>query len=120
MKKSDICAVHRLRDKKTTIVRVVNRKFARDAIIKGKNLKGTKRYGENHNVYINNAFCPEFRFLMKVIRDASKAKEINWYKIRNGVPYVQKEAEGEFVQIGHSLDLVNLGLTLPERRNRRE
>ena len=118
LKKMDICAVHRLKDKKTTIVRVVNRKFAREAIVNGKNLKGTTRYGENNKIFINNAFCPKFRFLMYVIRNASRNNLISRYRIRNGVPYVQKVAEGEFKQIAHSQDLVNLGLELPERRHR--
>ena len=33
LKKQDICAVHRLRDRKTTIVRVANRKYAQQAIL---------------------------------------------------------------------------------------
>ena len=32
LKKSDICAVHRLADQKTTVVRVLNRKFSREAL----------------------------------------------------------------------------------------
>ena len=60
LKKMDICAVHRLRDKKTTIVRVAHRTFSQEAIRSGRNLKGTKRYGENNNIYINNSFSPEF------------------------------------------------------------
>ena len=40
LKKVDISTVHHLQDKKTTI-RVVNRKFAMEAVVNGKNLKGT-------------------------------------------------------------------------------
>ena len=117
LKKSDICAVHRLKDKKTTIVRVVNRKFAHQAIVNGKNLKGTKRYG-GVPIYINNSFCPEFKFLNFVIRKASKNGTINRYKIRNGVTWVQKDAEGDFTQIGHVIDLQNLEIPIPERTSR--
>ena len=56
LKASDICAVHRLKNKKTTIVRVVNRKFAFQCLVNGKNLKDTKRYGAGNNIYINNRY----------------------------------------------------------------
>ena len=67
LKRSDIAAVHRLKDAKTTIVRVVNRKFAKESIMCGRNLKDTKRYGENSKIYVNNSFCREFKFLNFVI-----------------------------------------------------
>ena len=116
LKKSDISAVHRLRDKKTTICRVVNRKFSTEAIFNGKNLKGSKRYGVGNAIYINPSFCPEFKFINYVIRKAWKEKVIHRYKIRNGVPYIQKVEDGDFVQIGHVNDLENLGLTIPDRQ----
>ena len=115
LKSTDICAVHRLKDKKTTICRVVNRKYAYQAIVNGKNLKGTRRYG-NTSVYINNSFTSEFRFLNFAIRKAKKDGQIHFYKIRGGVTYVQKEAESKFVQIGHVLDLQNLGIEIPDRK----
>ena len=33
----------------------------------------------------------------------------------NGVPYVQREANENFLQVAHSLDLQNLGITVSER-----
>ena len=117
LKKSDICAVHRLKDKNTTICRVVNRKYATEAIFNGKNLKGTKRYGDGKAIFINPSLCPEFKFLNFVIRKAWREKVIHRYKIRNGVSYVQKLEDSDFVQIGHVLDLQNLGLTVPERKS---
>ena len=42
LKKMDICVVHRLRDKKTTSVRVVNRKVSQEAIRSGR--KELERY----------------------------------------------------------------------------
>ena len=74
LKKSDICAVHRLADQKTTVVRVVNRKFSREAIICGKNLRGNKMYGNDTKIYINNRFCPKFRFLNYVVYVAARGK----------------------------------------------
>ena len=116
IKKMDICAVHRLGNKKTTIVRVVNRKFAREALVNGRNLKGSKRYGENTSVYINDSFCTEFKFLTYAIRKALREKRINRYKIRNGVPYVQMDASSSFIEIAHVWDLENLNIPIPERK----
>ena len=116
LKKMDIAAVHRLGNKKTTIVRVVNRKFSREALVNGRNLKGSKRYGEN-KIFVNNSFCVEFRFLNFVIRKAAREKLLNRYKIRNGVTYVQMDTEGDFIEIAHVLDLENLGIPIPPRRN---
>ena len=111
--KIDIQAVHRLKDKQTTIVKVVNRKFAKGAVICGRNLKDTKRYG-NGKVYLNDSFCPEYKFLNYVVRKAGKDKIICRYKIRNGVNYVQKEPNGDFTEIGHVKDLENINIPVPE------
>jgi hypothetical protein len=120
LNKMDITAVHRLADKKTTIVRVVNRKFVKKALINGKNLKNCKRYGhgDNSKIYLNDSFCPEFRFLNFVIRKALRENNIYKYKIRNGVTSVQKDEYSLFVQIGHVNDLENLKIPIPERRTR--
>ena len=112
----DIAAVHRLGNKKTTIVRVVNRKFSREALVNGRNFKVSKRYGEN-KIFVDNSFCVEFRFLNFVIREAAREKLLNRYKIRNGVTYVQMDTEGDFIEIAHVLDLENLGIPIPPRRN---
>ena len=108
--------MHRLGNEKTTIVRVVNRKFSREASVNGKNLKSSKRYGEN-KIFVNNSFCVEFRFLNFVIRKAAREKLLNRYKIRNGVTYVQRDTERDFTEIAHVLDLENLGIPIPPRRN---
>ena len=108
--------MHRLRDGKTTIVRVINRKYSTEALRKGRNLKGTTRYGEGNKVFINNSFCREFKFLNFVIRKAARVKLIYRYKIRNGVTSIQLKEGGEFVQIGHVLDLENQGIPIPERK----
>ena len=114
LKKSDIVACHRTGKKGAVVCRVMNRKFSRDAIVKSKNLKGSKRYSGS-NIYINTSFCPEFRFLNFACRSAAKAKEISRYKVKNGVNFVQKEENGDFVEIGHVNDLENLGITVPVR-----
>ena len=93
----------------------MNRKFAREAIVNGRNLKGSKRYGNDSQIFINNNFCKEFKFLNFVIRKAFREKKIYRYKIRNGVTSVQMDPNGTFVEIGHVLDLENLKIPIPER-----
>ena len=118
LNKMDGVAVHRLKNKKTTILRVVNRKFTREALFCGKNLKNSKRYGNNTKIYINNTFCNEFRFLNFAIRTALREKNIHHYKISNGISYVQKSEHSSYVEIGHVNDLENLQIPIPERRAR--
>ena len=118
IKRMDICAVHRIGKKGTTIVRVVNRKFSKQAMFCGKNLKNSKRYGNDTKVFINPSFCPEFHFLNYAVRKAFKEKHIYKYKVRNGVTCIQMLPEGNFVEIGHELDLENLNIPIPERRDR--
>ena len=87
-----------------------------EAVVNGKNLKGTRRYGEQ-KIFVNNSLCPEFRFLNFVIRKAACEKLINRYKIRNGVSLVQMSPESLFVEIGHVADLENLNIPIPQRRH---
>ena len=67
----DIAAVHRLANKKTTIVRVVNRKFSREALFNGKKRGMAKIPG-----FSLTSFCQEFRYLNYVVR---KADRVNVY-----------------------------------------
>ena len=119
LKKLDIQAVHRKKDKQTTIVKVVNRKFAREALYKSKAFRENNTYGEQTKIYINDSFCPEFGFLNFAVRQAKKVNEIFKWKVRNGVTSVQMNVDDNWVQIGHIKDLENLGIRIPNR-NRRE
>ena len=83
------------------------------------NLKGTKRYGEGSKIFINNSFTSEFKFLFYAVRMAGKGKSLNRWKIRNGIINVQKEQDGPFVEIGHVIDLENLNIPIPARKNER-
>ena len=114
--KKDICAVHRIgKEKAKTIVRVVNRKFAWQALISGKNLKESRRYGDG-KIYINHSLCKEFQFLNYAVRQAKKNKLIHKYSVRSGVTYVQMdEREENWKEIGHYLDLENLKIPVPPR-----
>ena len=51
IKKMDIQAAHRIGKKGVVIVKVVNRKFVRAALVNGKNLAGNKRYGEETRLF---------------------------------------------------------------------
>ena len=117
IKKMDIQAAHRIGKKGIVIVKVVNRKFVRAALINGKNLVGNKRYGEETRLFLNDSFIPEFGFLNFVIRRAAKDKKLFRYKMRNGVTFVQKNQDDKFVEIGHTNDLVNLGIEIPPRKD---
>ena len=72
---SDIQACHRIGKKNITICKFVNRKFAREGLVGGRNLKGTDLYGTSP-AYINTSFCPEFKFLNFLIRKAKTRGEI--------------------------------------------
>ena len=102
------------RRRKKVICRVINRKYAREIIINSKNLKNNKRYG-NSKIFVNNSFCPEFGFLNYVCRKAVKEREIHRLKVKNGINLVQREEGGSFIEIGHVMDLQNLGITVPSR-----
>ena len=69
----DMEACHRIGKKHVVIARFVNRKFAREALYNGKNLKGTKLYG-NGAIYINDSFCEPFSYIGFVIRNLKKKK----------------------------------------------
>ena len=107
----DMSACHRVGKHGVTIVRFVNRKFAKEGLMKGKNLKGTKIYG-NNPVYINNSFCKEFKFIGFVIRRLKKRQMIEGYKIKNGVYRIKVNANDEFVEISHKNDFSKYNLDI--------
>ena len=108
---SDISACHRVGKKGVTIVRFVNRKFAMQGLYKGKNLKGTKLYG-NTPVYINNSFCKEFKFYGYIIRQLKNRSLIDSYKIRNGVYLIKTLGNLDFVEVSHITDFGKYNLDI--------
>ena len=85
LEQMDITACHRIGKKGVTICRFVNRKYAFQGLTSGKNLKGTKLFGEDSAIYINNSFCREFARYGWLIRTLKKRKHIEGYMIRSGV-----------------------------------
>ena len=117
IKSSDIQAAHRIGKGGKVIVKVVNRKFIRAALINGKNLKGSRKYGEGTKLYVNDSFTPEVSYFNYLVRTAFKGKNIFKYKVRYGVTLVQKKEGDEFVEIDHANDLKNIGILVPDRGN---
>ena len=109
----DIQACHRVGKKGKTIVKFISRKYAREGLVCGKNLKNSNLYG-NAGVYINTSFCPEFGHLNFLIRKAKADGALFRWKVRNGINFVQVEEEDEFVEISHINDLVELKLAEAE------
>ena len=86
IKPTDIQAVHRLGGGNTAIMKVVNRKCAKAALVNGIN-----RYGEDTRIFINENLSPDIRFLNYAVRQGLKTKNIFKYKVRNGLSYIQKK-----------------------------
>ena len=53
--------------KEVTIVKFVNRKFAKEGLYKGKNLQGTMMYSGTR-IFINNSFCHEYKRFGRTLR----------------------------------------------------
>ena len=105
----DIEACHRIGKKNVVIVRFVNRKFAREGLYKGRDLKGKNIYG-NGPVYINDSFCEPFNYIGYSIRKLKKRSLIEGYKIKNGVYHVKKEANDNFIEISHTSDFIKYNI----------
>ena len=108
LRRTDIQACHRVGKRKTVIVKFVNRKFANEGLYCGKHLKNNSPYAAP--TYINNSFCPEFRFLNYLVRQAKRAKKIHFYKVRHGVTHIQLVDSGPFHEVTHKADLVRHGI----------
>ena len=87
----------------------------REAIVNGKYIGNTRRYG-NGKIFINNSFCHEYKFLNYVCRKPAREGNIHRYKVKNGVNYVQKVEGSSFIEGGHILDMENLGVEIPDER----
>ena len=108
---SDIQACHRIGKKGVTICMFVNRKFAKEGLYCGKNLRGKNLYDQGTNIYINNSFCDEFRYLNYLVRKAKSEGRIFRWKVKNGVNFIQKEEDDEsFIEISHKNDLISSNL----------
>ena len=108
----DIHAAHRKGRKGIVILKFVNRKFAFSALSNRASLKNSNDYG---NIFINQSLCPEFAFLNFAVRKAKRLNQIHFYKMKNGVTFIQKEADGRWAEISHVNDLEKNGIPVPDR-----
>ena len=106
--KTDIQACHRVGKKNIVIVKFVNRKFANEGLYCGKNLKNNSPYPAP--TYINYSFCPEFRFLNYLVRQAKKSKE-NSFSQGTTWSSIQLVDNGPFHETTHTVDLVRHGIS---------
>ena len=104
-----IQACHRIGQKGIAIVKFANRKFAREGLVCGRNLKDKQIY-DGSKVYLNTSFCPAYKHFNFVLRSAKKKGDITHWKVRNGVNMVQLEENGDYFDITHISDLVEHGL----------
>ena len=110
IKKSQVHACHRLKNKKNTIIRFVCRKNADKALHnrgKLKNIDKTK-YGVNGSIYINENLCRPMAFLAFKVRTAKKNGLIDSYNIWKGSLSIKVKDEN--FPISHIDDLIELDL----------
>ena len=121
----DFHAVHRIRDGKTVIAKLVNRKDA-ISILRNKkkvrNLTNEKKsklgVEDDTKLYINESLCPGYRYLMGKCSALFKLKHIDGFYTNNGIVKIvtkQVEVDGTEDPVGgvtqnitHLVDLYNL------------
>ena len=108
VKKSDIAACHRLRgERKDTIVRFPNRKFADRLFANASKLKGedlTEILGSNSPVYINASLSPELKRMRWVAKRMQSAGHVAKFGTNRRGVFVQ-QADGEKQQVFVDSDL---------------
>ena len=113
---SDVQACHRLKNRRKTIIRFVNRKNANSALHNRSKLKGLKKEKYNipkqTNIYINESLCRPLQYLSFKIREAHKGKKIESYNIWKGKLSVKMN--GIDYPISHIQDLIDIGLAKEE------
>ena len=108
----DVHAAHRIGRKGNVIIKFVNRKWAETSLVKASSLKQTEGY---ENIYVNASLCPEYKYLNFAVRQAKRNNEIHYYKVKNGMNYIQKRENGPQIEISHVNDLELNELSVPVR-----
>ena len=83
MKKNQVRACHRLKNRGKAIIRFVNRKNADLALHNKKHLKDLdkQKYGLTNNVYINESLCRPMGFLAFKVRSAFKKNKVQSFNL---------------------------------------
>ena len=116
IKKWQVHAFHRMRNRKNSIIRFVTRKHADAALHnrgKLKTLDQTK-YGFDNRIYINESLCRPMAFLAYKVRSAKKEGRIESYNIWKGKLSVTINSRKH--SISHIDDLIDLSLANEEDR----
>ena len=116
IKKWQVHACHRMRNRKNSIIRFVTRKHADAALHnrgKLKTLDQTK-YGFDNRIYINESLCRPMAFLAYKVRSAKKEGRIESYNIWKGKLSVTINSRKH--SISHIDDLIDLSLANEEDR----
>ena len=107
---SQIHACHRLKNRKKTIIRFVNRKHANLALHNRKELAKLDRekYGLGNAIYINENLCRQMQFLYYKVRLSYKAGKILSFNLWKGK--LSLKLENRNISIEHIDDLIDLNL----------
>ena len=115
---SQVHACHRLKNRKNTIIRFVNRKVADNALHNKSKLKNINRgkYGlaNDANIYINENLCRPMQFLAFKVRKAFREKIIVSYNIWKGRLSVKLVPNGPDIVVTHVQDLIDINLATDE------
>ena len=118
--KMDVHACHRLKNRKNTIIRFVNRKHANLALHNKKKLKSIDRTKyklptESKGLFINESLCRPMQFLAFKVRKAFSAKKINSWNLWKGK--LSLKINEKTSVISHIDDLIELNLATEEDRS---
>ena len=103
---NDIVDCHRLRNKKTVIVRFVNRKHAVKALLNSKKLNGkTNDIVNNSVIYLNRNLTPEYKSLRWKSKKLKLENYINDFGVNQHGVWVKAEADGPRKQVDVDEDL---------------
>ena len=112
LEKRDFHAVHRLRNKKVVIAKLVNRRDATVILRNKKKLRelnnDAKKKLKSNKIYVNESLCPAYRRILgKCNALAKKGKLVSFFTI-NGKIKIKITAEGRPIEITHEVDLIEL------------
>ena len=109
---NDIVDVHRLKNKKSVIIRFVNRKHAKKALANSRLLKGnTEDIIKNSVIYCNRNLTPEYKSLRWMAKKMCSASHIKAFGTNSKGVWVKGELYGAKKQVDVEEDLMEF---LPE------
>ena len=108
----DVQACHRLKEKKRTIVKFVNRKDCLQILRVKKDLKSLDPteldFPENTKIFINESLCPYYRGIWNKCKKLRAIQKIHQFYTISGLIRVKLEETGPSRIITHMVDLKEL------------